>query len=286
MKTPNTAHQLKVQGFYEEVSQDYLFWDEALNMHFGYCNSIQDFFSNARALKSLNRKVLNMLILGKPSQKLIDLGCGMGGTMIQATNEFPNLEIKGVSISQTQTQIGNQKLAKQSSPNQIIQGDYEALPFPDDKFDGAYAIESFCHSGCSSKALSEAYRVLKPGAKLVISDAFTKQEFMPNSALKIKYAMQNKWRLKELISIEKCYERANEVGFRLSSIEDISFRVAPSLLRVPFTIAKFYFDHWRKGKKMSKVSKDNAWASFYALLTGLFIPYFGYYIVVMYKPKS
>ncbi len=254
-------------------------------MHFGYCRSFMDLFSNRKCIANLNKKVLQEFHLKKKKQ-LIDIGCGMGGTMQYAQKNYPNFRIKGITISKLQTSIGNKVLQKLSSSHRIIQGNYENLPYLPENFEGAYAIESLCHSGYSKKAISEIYRTLKPGGLLVISDAFTHEDFLPQGALKLKYKMQQYWRLQKLISIEKLYEKLIDEGFTIEKIENITFRVAPSLLRVPCTIAKFYFSHWWTGKKITQVSKDNAWASFYALLTAYYLRYFGYYFILAKKPEN
>ncbi len=281
MKNPKSNHHLKVEQFYEDVTEDYQLWNKESHMHFGYSKSLLDIFSNTRSLRNLTRKVLQQF--SDAPLQLIDLGCGMGGSLIQAHKEFPQYQITGVTLSSAQVAIGNTNLEPLDSQNRILQGDYENLVFRDGSFEGAYAIESFCHSGCSLKSIQESARLIKPGGKLVIADAFTRTPFLPKRALQFKYAMEKKWRLKELISIETLYDRLTEAGFKVKRIEDLSWHMAPSIARVPFTLLKFYISYLWKGKKISKTSKDNAWASFYALLCGLYVRFFGYYLIVAYK---
>ena len=82
--------------------------------------------------------------------------------------------------------------------------DYRALPFPDESFDGAYAIESSCYAAGADKAdfLREALRVLKPGARLVVADAFLKRPGPLGGGLQRCYeAMCRFWRLEACAEI-------------------------------------------------------------------------------------
>jgi ubiquinone/menaquinone biosynthesis C-methylase UbiE len=50
------------------------------------------------------------------------------------------------------------------------------LPFESESFDLAYSIESLCHALDPTKALSEAARVVRPGGKFLIVDAWRTDE--------------------------------------------------------------------------------------------------------------
>ena len=68
------------------------------------------------------------------------------------------------------------------------------MPFDDNTFDGAYAIEATCHSGNLGKVFSEVYRVLKPGGVFAVYDWLMTDKYDENNAQhrKIKHDIEVK----------------------------------------------------------------------------------------------
>ncbi len=274
----------KLIDLYDEATEDYEFWSKDFNMHFGYYIPFKTtIFKRDTMLNEMNNQVFNRLRFTKKNGLIADLGCGIGGTMRYGLRKYPRLSVIGVTLSRFQVQEGNKRF--QNMNGLILEENYCNTSFIDDSFDSAYAIESLCHSGHSKEALSEAYRILKPGAKFVIADAFLKKDedqLCPGSHYCYNQLCKG-WSLEGLGSIQRVKKSLKEIGFKNIIVEDISFRVAPSVLHVPFAITGFIFKKLFKKETLKLQSWKNLKGSFFALLSGLHLRSFGYYLITAEK---
>lgn len=277
-------NRIEMVDFYNEATEDYEFWSNDFNMHFGYFIPFKsNIFKRDNMLNEMNNQVLKRLKLNKKKTLLVDLGCGMGGSMRHALKQNKNLSAFGVTLSDFQVKKGNELL--EGLNGSILKENYNNTTFKSNTFDGALAIESFCHSGHNKDSFKEAYRILKPNGKLVIADAFLKKE-ASNLSIRSKYAYQklcNHWSLERLGNIETVKLQLEEQGFNNIKVEDISFRVAPSVLHVPFAIIGFITKKLLNHKSLKRESLHNLKGSFYALMSGIHIKSFGYYLITCTK---
>lgn len=278
------ATSKEIKTFYDEATEDYSFWSQDLNMHFGYC-SLQKTNPLRRdtMLNEMNAQVLKRLQLSSSKQMVADLGCGMGGTMRYFLNRHSSLSMIGVTLSDFQVIEGNKLLKKY--PAVIVKEDFRNTSIQSNSVCGAIAMESFCHAGHSYSSLKEAYRILRSGKRFVMADAFLKKD-ADQLCLGSRYSYQGickKWSLEGLGTISEVEKSLKQIGFSKIWIEDISLRVAPSVLHVPFAIPLFLLKKILKGESIKTESWNNLKASFYALISGLHMKSFGYYLVTAEK---
>lgn len=270
-----------IQEFYDIATEDYKFWSLNYNMHFGYSSwSCMNPFKREGMLTNMNRKVFDNLSLNKrKSTKVVDLGCGMGGSMKYGLQRFPKLSMLGVTLSDFQVNFGNQFI--KDYPGLIVKEDFTKLSINDHCIDGAIAVESFCHSGHNRQAFKEAYRILKPGASLVIADAFLKQneKDLRGSSQWIYNNLCASWSLKGLKSIKQVESILKSVGFKKVEVQNLFWKIAPSVLHVPFAIGGFLIRSRLKKQRLKQEQLNNLKGSFFALLSGLHLSSFGYYMI-------
>lgn len=106
-------------------------------------------------------------------KRLLDIGCGTGEIAQLLKKPLPNTQINGIDLSlEMIKQAQNKQL-----PNAVFQlGDAEKLPYSDNTFDMAICSQSFHHYPNPSKALLEAYRVLKPGGIFLMCDTYVSND--------------------------------------------------------------------------------------------------------------
>lgn len=145
-----------------------------LHVHWGYWDnpntsdgSADDF---AAAAEKLTRKVCDAGGAGD-GQKILDCGCGFGGTIASLSDRFDHLQLTGLNIDPRQLERAKQQVVpKKNNQIEFVQGDACELPFADNSFDLVLAVECIFHFPSRQRFFQEASRVLKPGGKLSICD--------------------------------------------------------------------------------------------------------------------
>jgi sterol 24-C-methyltransferase len=97
-------------------------------------------------------------------QKVLDLGCGVGGPMRHLAEDF-DVHITGVTIVPYQAQRGRllTRQAGLADRCSFVVGDFNDLQFRPGSFDAVYSIEACCHAADRRGPFGEAFRVLRPG---------------------------------------------------------------------------------------------------------------------------
>lgn len=106
----------------------------------------------------------------KKGQRVLDLCCGTGQMVyLEGLAVGKDTEVTGLDLTEEMLRIGKEKLQK-SLPGynySLIRGDVQRLPFEDSSFDCITIAFGLRNVPDKIKALSEMYRVLKPGGKAV-----------------------------------------------------------------------------------------------------------------------
>lgn len=115
------------------------------------------------------RKALQQLKALKPKY-MLDVATGTGDVAIMANKMLNPEKITGIDISEGMLEFGRKKLLEQglTAKIELLKGDSETINFNTDTFDAitvAFGVRNFQNL---EKGLSEMYRVLKPGGKLVV----------------------------------------------------------------------------------------------------------------------
>lgn len=98
---------------------------------------------------------------------ILDLGCGAGPALAELVNRDYNLI--GVDYSIDMLQRAAVRLGDQAGEIPLLQADCENIPLPDSRFDCILCLGVISYAESIDKALSEQYRILKPGGICILS---------------------------------------------------------------------------------------------------------------------
>jgi ubiquinone/menaquinone biosynthesis C-methylase UbiE len=103
-------------------------------------------------------------------ERVLDVGCGFGGTLALLGARLQRMMLTGVNIDPRQLAICQGITPQQASTLDLVAADACALPFPAASFDHVFCVEAMFHFASRATFLAEAARVLRPGGGLTVCD--------------------------------------------------------------------------------------------------------------------
>jgi tocopherol O-methyltransferase len=117
----------------------------------------------------LIEKLLVLLEIS-PQDKILDVGCGMGGSSLYLAKKY-RATVTGITLSQKQVDMATQ-LAKEARIDNVSFKVEDALSlesFSDNSFDIVWSLESCEQFYDKQRFIQQAFRVLKPGGRLMLA---------------------------------------------------------------------------------------------------------------------
>ena len=236
--------------YYDRTRFDYrIAWTgkEDLAVHFGLYDRHAD--KHADALQNTN-PVLAQLAGVKPGERVLDAGCGKGGSSLWLARHRQAI---AVGISPVRSQIAEARRYAQEAgldgAVSFLQADYCQTPFEDESFDLVWACESLCHAVEKAAFYREAYRLLRPGGRLIAAEYTRAARPLPPGGEDLLLAWLNRWAIPDIDTAAEHRAHAAEAGF------------------ADFQIRDYTAYAWASLKNLHKIARRWLWADY--LLYGL-----------------
>lgn len=250
----DAEYRKSIINYYDNTRLDYrVLWFGKKNrsVHFGYYD--QKVKSHGEALLNLN-KVLALKSGVKDGDIILDAGCGQGGSSVWLAENY-NVQVTGITLVPHQV-IKAQNAARESpliGRVSFSEQDYSNTNFKNESFTLIWACESMCHATDKLDFYKEAYRLLKPGGRLICADYFRTQRPLHQEEENLLHDWLDGWSIKDLDAFSEHKVHAEKCGFVEFDIENITEFTKPSLRHLHSMASKL----WRFGQFLKRIGLRN-----------------------------
>ena len=160
---------------------------------------------------------------------LVDIGCGIGGSLRMANARLRDSKLIGVNIDPRQIAICRQQRGVGGNEVSWIQSDAGQVPLPDYCVDRILSLEAMFHFPERAMFIEEASRLLRPGGRLVCSDILFDTPHDAETARWCDVVVQGYAPWPEpVLTASSVAALAENAGLRVLDYRDIAAEVAPT----------------------------------------------------------
>jgi SAM-dependent methyltransferase len=167
---------------------------------------------------------------GLDAPTVLDLGCGVGGTLLDLALRFPRARLHGVTISPRQVEIAQRLMRERglSDRSHIHLGDFQALELSGGheslRADAVLAVESFAHASDAAAFFRSAAAHLRPGGVVLLVDDFLARgpEEVDERGRRLAQDFSRGWRLGPLRTPDEVADHASREALTVTADVDLT----------------------------------------------------------------
>lgn len=205
-----TFTKKKVAQFFNNTEVLYSSIYSKDHVHFGMWD--KNTMNFEEALVNTTKFVVDCLDIQK-GDIVLDAGCGVGGSSRYIVSKFG---VKTIGINLSEVQLNKAKFLSQNIKNRSLlkysKQDFTQTTFPDESFTKIFGIEAASHA--ARGFVKEAYRLLKPGGRLVIDDGVQTKTQLDKKEQQLLLGALKGWVLQHSETKEGGLKYLSQVGFK------------------------------------------------------------------------
>jgi tocopherol O-methyltransferase len=174
----------------------------------------------------------------RPGDRVLDVGCGYGATSRLLAREH-GARVTGLTLSDAQAAYARSAGGLPGDP-EILVRDWLDNGLPDAEADAVVAIECLSHMPDKPRAFAELARVLKPGARLVLTDWLACSQRRPWRDRLLLEPICEEGRLPSMHTPAEYGALMRDAGLEVVRFEDLSRQVSrtwPIIVRRALALA-------------------------------------------------
>jgi sarcosine/dimethylglycine N-methyltransferase len=151
--------------------------------------------------------------------RVVDFCSGLGGPSRYFAHRY-GADVTGIELTAARVKGAEELTRRVGLQNsvRVIEGNVMQVPLPDTSVDVVISQEALLHVPDKERALAEAYRILKPGGRIALTDWVAHQQLSGVD----KQLMWQGMAVADLYNLQTYADLIRRAGFIVDSVEDLT----------------------------------------------------------------